>query len=70
MASHGFVVQNKHSKVKYAVSTKNFDPRSETKIRDLKANETTWAFQPRKTITPPKEPSQPVEGPTTQKVQS
>lgn len=46
--SHGIVVDHKTAGVRYAVSSKNFNPTIHTKVRELKPNETVIGFQPKK----------------------
>lgn len=43
-SSHGIVVENKESGLRYASHDRNFDPRSERKVRDLKPGETVLSF--------------------------
>lgn len=43
-SSHGIVVENKESGLRYASHDRNFDPRSERKVRDLKVGESVFSF--------------------------
>lgn len=46
-SSHGIVVENKESGVRYAVSDANYDPTSERKVRDLKPGESVRSYAPK-----------------------
>lgn len=43
-SSHGIVVENKESGLRYASHDSNFDPRSERKVRDLRHGETVLSY--------------------------
>lgn len=43
-SSHGIVVENKESGLRYASHDRNFDPKTERKVRDLKVGETVLGF--------------------------
>lgn len=43
----GFVVDHKESKVRYAVSASNFNPRIHDKVRPLKVSETVRGYKPK-----------------------
>lgn len=44
---HGFVVDHKESKVRYAVSARNFNPKIHDKVRPLKQHETVRGYVPK-----------------------
>lgn len=46
-SDHGIVVEHKESGVRYASLDGNFDPKVETKIRDLRSGESVLSFVPR-----------------------
>lgn len=50
-SDHGIVVEHKESGVRYAVSDKNFDPRNERKVRDLKTGESVLSYRPKRKST-------------------
>lgn len=55
-SSHGIVVENKESGLRYASHDRNFDPKSERKVRDLKIGESVLSYgikQPRPSFEPP-----------------
>lgn len=43
----GYVVEHLESKIRYAVSVSNFNPKIHKKIRDLKPWETVAAYKPK-----------------------
>ena len=43
----GIIVEHKVSKVRYAVSEDNFNPKKHTRVRALKPGETVTGYQPR-----------------------
>lgn len=43
-SDHGIVVENKESGLRYASLDQNFDPKSERKVRDLKAGESIMSY--------------------------
>jgi hypothetical protein len=45
-SSHGIVVDHVESGVRYAISDKNYDPKINRKVRDLKPGETVLGFRP------------------------
>lgn len=45
--SNGIVVEGKESGVRYALREENFNPETETKVRDLKPGETILGYQPK-----------------------
>lgn len=45
-SSHGIVVDHVESGVRYAISDKNYNPKVNRKVRDLKPGETVRGFQP------------------------
>lgn len=54
-SDHGIVVENKESGLRYASLDRNFDPKSERKVRDLKPGESIMSYgikQPRPSFTP------------------
>lgn len=48
-SSHGIIVEHKESGVRFAISDRNYNEKVHRKIRDLRAGETVWAYQPRAT---------------------
>jgi hypothetical protein len=46
-STHGIVVDNKESGLRYAVSDENYDSHKESKVRDLKPGETVIGYQPK-----------------------
>jgi len=54
-SDHGIVVENKESGLRYASHDRNFDPKSERKVRDLRAGESVLSYgikQPRPSFKP------------------
>lgn len=54
-SDHGIVVENKESGLRYASLDRNFDPKSERKVRDLKSGESVFSYgikQPRPSFAP------------------
>lgn len=47
-SSHGIVVEHKESRVRYAVSDKNFNEKVHRKVRDLRLGESTRTYQPKR----------------------
>lgn len=43
-SSHGIVVENKESGLRYASTDANFDPQSERKVRDLRPGESIFSY--------------------------
>lgn len=43
-SSHGIVVQNKESGLRYASHDRNYDPKTERKVRDLKPGESVLSY--------------------------
>lgn len=46
-SDHGIVVEHKESGVRFAVSDANHDPKSERKVRDLRAGESVLSYVPK-----------------------
>lgn len=55
-SDHGIVVENKESGLRYASLDRNFDPKSERKVRDLRVGETVHSFP----VKPPRPSFKPV----------
>lgn len=43
----GIVVEDKSNGIRYAISEKNFNPKTQDKVRELKRFETVRGFKPR-----------------------
>lgn len=48
-SDHGIVVENKQSGVRYATSDINYNPKTDRKIRDLRAGESVLSYRPKAT---------------------
>ena len=45
--SHGIVVDHKESGTRFATLEENFDPATQTKVRDLRMDESITSYQPK-----------------------
>lgn len=51
-SSHGIVVEHKESGVRYATTDANYNSNIHRKVRDLKADESIYSYQPKQGPTP------------------